>query len=876
MNSPLSSPRRLVSLLAATVLAVSGLAVSVSTLTDHSRPGTYEAIADLAAHCDEVIHVEGIADSCAHSDKAPKGVDVDKHVPTRELESREGAAAAAVEAAEDEGVPVPAELAAVSDTVPCDGDGTSGHRVQAMYVVASGSTNRYPAVVDQIKQWAAGVNTVFSLSAAKTGGTRDVRYVTSDNGDGTCSPTVLNITVPAGSFSTFNATINAVRDLGYTSPARKYLMWVDGTGQCGIAQTYTDSRPGQDNPNNGYAAQFARIDTGCWGQSASVEAHELSHTMGSVQADAPHATNAGHCYDESDRMCYADGGGKAMQQVCAADQEILFDCNDDDYFSTFPTGGSYLATHWNTADSRWLIGGGDGSGGGTDGIATKLGGTMTVNNPAVAGLPTQASVSLEVPAGRTAAVAWTSRRRDCVFSDRTAEQTSVTCDAKSLGATTVTATITDSSGEKIVRTVPLTFSLAARTVQPALQLDGSSSSSYTACQGGKGILTTKVVDQSTGLGVKGIGVTWTKKVGVANPTSAGTAVTNADGVATSRPVALVAATYSAATKATKAVASVTNGAVNVTIASGSCTTGLDAGVVDDSVLAGDSVAVTGTLTRTVPGGSAVPAAGEKVTVYGLVDGATTWRSMGSATTTADGTYSAIVKPVVNVTLQARFKARVGLATATATDIPVTVSPRTTSLTSSLSAAEVMAGVPVTVTGTLSQATGSGTAPLPSSPVLVTYPIAGGKFATVRATTKATGIYTAIIKAPVLTGDVTIKYAGKTGWSPSSRTETLTVNDWTSTLTMSAVRNASTGTVLVTGKLLVTDEDGSTVPKKSGKVTVTYQATASATKTVTATTKTTGDFTVSVKPTVTGSVTATFAAIPGWGTASATPVTITVP
>jgi hypothetical protein len=186
-------------------------------------------------------------------------------------------------------------------------------------------------------------------------------------------------------------------------------MWTDTTVLCGVALQYLDDQPGQGNANNGRYPQYARTDAGCWGGTNSVEAHELVHTLGAVQRSAPHKSAAGHCTDEYDRMCYQDGA-VVMTFPCPAENEALLDCGGDDYFSTYPAVGTYLDTRWNSADSRFLVGGGDGTDGGQAGMPTRLGLSVQVNSPGVPGLPTQATASLELPTGRTAGVVWKSSR----------------------------------------------------------------------------------------------------------------------------------------------------------------------------------------------------------------------------------------------------------------------------------------------------------------------------------------------------------------------------------------------------------------------------------------------------------------------------------
>ena len=85
-------------------------------------------------------------------------------------------------------------------------------------------------------------------------------------------------------------------------------------------------------------------------------AHELGHTLGAVNNNAPNASGHAHCTDEWDVMCYKDGAEVVIQTKCpdrAHDDRL--DCNHDDYYSTDPAAGSYLANNFNVADNLFLI-----------------------------------------------------------------------------------------------------------------------------------------------------------------------------------------------------------------------------------------------------------------------------------------------------------------------------------------------------------------------------------------------------------------------------------------------------------------------------------------------------------------------------------------
>ena len=247
--------------------------------------------------------------------------------------------------------------AAATPGIGCYGTGQDGKRVEAIYAFPADHPDRYNQVVPSIRQWAAETDAVFQASAAQTGGTRRIRFVT----DGKCDLVVTRVALSSAGDDTFDNTIAELAAQGYNKSDRKYLVWMDATELCGIGTYYADSRPTADNFNNGRSgvpASVARIDSGCWGLASrgqSVEAHELMHSLGAVVPTAPNSTVNGHCNDDDDRMCYADGSPLlVLRVVCPDSQEALFDCHHDDYFNTAAPAGSYLANNWNTANNAFL------------------------------------------------------------------------------------------------------------------------------------------------------------------------------------------------------------------------------------------------------------------------------------------------------------------------------------------------------------------------------------------------------------------------------------------------------------------------------------------------------------------------------------------
>jgi len=161
--------------------------------------------------------------------------------------------------------------------------------------------------------------------------------------------------VPDAGASTVGVTIAALQALGHNRTDRKYMIFGESTVYCGIGTFRRDDRPDAGNRNN-VGPSYGRSDSGCW--TASVAAHELGHNLGAVSNSAPNSSGAGHCVDEFDVMCYRDTPTTVIRTECPARaQNQRLDCNHDDYYSTNPPAGSFLATHWNVAQNQFLIAG---------------------------------------------------------------------------------------------------------------------------------------------------------------------------------------------------------------------------------------------------------------------------------------------------------------------------------------------------------------------------------------------------------------------------------------------------------------------------------------------------------------------------------------
>lgn len=263
-----------------------------------------------------------------------------------------------------------AEVSAAPSAPPaCVTDTTQPH-VQVLFTHSADFPSRYDVVKPFVLAGVAQTNGILLRDALQHG--VDMRFKVRCDADGAIHLPQVRLLTPSASDS-FGSIVNDLNALGWSNPAAKYWIVHDGFVACGCGgqgSGWGDDRAGPDNWNNkgglhaiSYVGNYGR--TQLLYSLSQVMLHEAGHTMGAVQNSAPHTTNAFHCTDGADVMCYNDGGSRGREYTflaCPRAPEFeaawtwAWDCNNDDYFHPEPAPGSYLATHWNVGspDNRYL------------------------------------------------------------------------------------------------------------------------------------------------------------------------------------------------------------------------------------------------------------------------------------------------------------------------------------------------------------------------------------------------------------------------------------------------------------------------------------------------------------------------------------------
>lgn len=235
-----------------------------------------------------------------------------------------------------------------------------------VYAYAADQTNRFASFKDRLQ---ATVSLLQRFLAIQSDGKKALRW---DTGT-VCGPQYVDIQVvqlpqnrdyyvPGGAPSFERTSADVLTALGGAGAPRNVAIYADGLrGTNGVAGTawryFTSDTMATAHDGGGLAAVVYGTQTLPTGTYADpgVMMHEIGHNLGAVADPAPHSSLAGHCYDEWDVMCYADGGarGKASDMVpnCSAiagEVTETFDCGRDDYFNSNPPQDSYLDLNWNS------------------------------------------------------------------------------------------------------------------------------------------------------------------------------------------------------------------------------------------------------------------------------------------------------------------------------------------------------------------------------------------------------------------------------------------------------------------------------------------------------------------------------------------------
>ena len=236
--------------------------------------------------------------------------------------------------------------------IACEGNGQSGSRVQVIYAYNSSQGSKFNQEVGNIRIAAAGADDLMRQSSLAAGQERHFLFVH----DAQCNIDVTPVAFNSAAMMNFGTMIQTMYNGAQNRTDRIYLIFADtsSAGICGIGTMVHDDSDSPNNENN-TGPGYSRVDRSCWAPQTAV--HELMHNLGGVQNSAPYSSGGGHCIDEWDVMCYSDTPNRPAMQVLCPDKpnyQNRIDCNFDNYFNPLPAPGSYLDTHWNTADSVFL------------------------------------------------------------------------------------------------------------------------------------------------------------------------------------------------------------------------------------------------------------------------------------------------------------------------------------------------------------------------------------------------------------------------------------------------------------------------------------------------------------------------------------------
>jgi hypothetical protein len=234
------------------------------------------------------------------------------------------------------------DIPAPSGTKPVDCVGGSSYRGRAIYAYPNDRTPRYAEVQDSfrtvIKQGNAFLDQEATFSGSGTTRAR-LKFYCNDAAEIAVASEKLGF---SGANDSFTKIVDALNDT-YNDPQTIYWVFYDdyipdacGQGTVGHGDSVTST------PSPGPV--FGITYRGCmhWGTPL----HEATHNMGAVQDSAPHSTNAAHCNDGVDVMCYANDGGSNSNYNGSVCGNVQYDCNMNDYFHPKPSSG-YLYNHWN-------------------------------------------------------------------------------------------------------------------------------------------------------------------------------------------------------------------------------------------------------------------------------------------------------------------------------------------------------------------------------------------------------------------------------------------------------------------------------------------------------------------------------------------------